>query len=288
MLFDFGDSGKIGSLTLEDFTVFRDLILEKSGIKIRDNRVDYLEYRIKERMLVNSLVDYREYYFKLKYDNGGPDSELQELINLVTVHETSFFRHPDQLDTLRDVVLKRIIEDKEKMGDSSLRIWSAVCATGEEPLTLAMMIKEHFPNLRHWSVSIAATDISTAALDRAKKGAFGDNSFRAPLEDIKKKYFKKVDRYYHVVDEIKKMVTYKTVNLSDIDSLDKYRGMDLILCRNVFIYFPDEVKEAIARKFYDILPRGGVLVLGNAEVLDVKRIPFRLDFHRGGPVYTKV
>ncbi|MDT8317924.1 MAG: protein-glutamate O-methyltransferase CheR [bacterium] len=288
MLFDFGDPKKIGKLTLEDFTVFRDLILEKSGIKIRDNRVDYLEYRVKERMLVNSLVDYREYYFKLKYDEAGPDSELQELINLVTVHETSFFRHPDQLDTLRDLVLKRIIEDKEKTGDTSLRMWSAVCATGEEPLTLAIMIKEHFPHLRHWSLSITASDISTAALDKAKKGVFGDNSFRAPLEDIKKRYFKKVDRHYHAVDEIKKMVAYRIVNLSDIDSLEKYRGMDLILCRNVFIYFPDVVKEAIARKFYDIMPRGGVLILGNAEVLDVKRIPFKLEFHRGGPVYTKV
>lgn len=288
MLFDFGDSEKIGKLTLEDFTVFRDLILEKSGIKIRDNRVDYLEYRVKERMLVHSLVDYREYYFKLKYDEAGPESELQELINLVTVHETSFFRHPDQLDTLRDLVLKRIIEDKEKIGNTSLRMWSAVCATGEEPLTLAMIIKEHFPHLRRWSVSIAASDISTAALDKAKKGVFGDNSFRAPLEDIKNKYFKKVDRYYHAVDEIKRMVTHKIVNLSDIDSLDKYRDMDLILCRNVFIYFPDDVKEAIARKFYDIMPRGGALILGNAEVLDVKRIPFKLEFHRGGPVYTKV
>jgi len=91
-----------------------------------------------------------------------------------------------------------------------------------------------------------------------------------------------------IVDEIKKMVTYKIVNLSDIDSLDKYRDMDLILCRNVFIYFPDNVKEAIARKFYDIMPRGGALILGNAEVLDVKRIPFKLEFRRGGPVYTKV
>ena len=288
MLFDFGDSEKIGKLTLEDFTVFRDLILEKSGIKIRDNRVDYLEYRVKERMLVHSLVDYREYYFKLKYDEAGPDSELQELINLVTVHETSFFRHPDQLDTLRDLVLKRIIEDKEKIGNTSLRMWSAVCATGEEPLTLAMMIRESFPQLKHWSVSITATDISTAALDKAKKGVFGDNSFRAPLEDIKNKYFKKVDSRYHAVDEIKRMVTHKIVNLSDIDSLDKYRDMDLILCRNVFIYFPDEVKEAIAKKFYEIMPRGGALILGNAEVLDVKRIPFKLEFHRGGPVYTKV
>lgn len=288
MLFDFGDSEKIGKLTLEDFTIFRDLILEKSGIKIRDNRVDYLEYRVQERMLVHSLTDYREYYLKLKYDEIGPGNELQELINLVTVHETSFFRHPDQLDTLRDHVLKRIIEDKEKIGDTSLRMWSAVCATGEEPLTLAMMIKEHFPHLRRWSVSITASDISTRALEQAEKGIFGDNSFRTPLEDIKNRYFKKVGRHYHAVDEIKRMVTHRIVNLSDIESLEKYQGMDLILCRNVFIYFPDDVKEAIAKKFYDILPRGGALILGNAEVLDVKRIPFKLEFHRGGPVYTKV
>ena len=288
MLFDFGDSGEIGSISPEDFVTFRDFLSERTGIKIRDNRVDYLEYRLKERMLVNSITDYKEYYYKVKYDSEGPNSELQELINLITVHETSFFRHPEQLETLRNVVMKRIIDDKRKIYDNRLRIWSAVCSTGEEPLTLAMMIKEYFPELSKWNVSILASDISTKALEKARTAVFKDNSFRNPLDSFKGRYFKKVGDNFEALDTIKSMVSYRNVNLNDIPSLNQYQGMDIILCRNVFIYFPDEVKHKIAEKFYELLNRGGALILGNAEVIDVKKIPFKLEFHRGGPVYLKL
>lgn len=288
MLFDFGDTGKIEKMGPEDFAVFRDFICDRTGIRIRDNRVDYLEYRIQERMRVNSISDYREYFYKIKYDDNGPDSELQQLINLITVHETSFFRHQDQLDTLRDVVLKRIIESKNKVHDYRLRIWSAVCSTGEEPLTLAMLVKEYFKELSHWSVSIMATDISTRALEKARRAEFGENSFRAPLDSIKKKYFFEKNGHFHATDEIKNMITYRHVNITDVDSLEIFQGMDIILCRNVFIYFPDEIKNRITRKFYELLPKGGILILGNAEMIDAKEIPFKIEFHRGGPVYVKV
>lgn len=285
---DYGSPGNIEKLSPENFTIFRDFICDKTGIKIRDNRVDYLEYRIGERMRVNNISDYREYFYKVKYDDGGPESELQQLINLITVHETSFFRHQEQLDTLRDVVLRRIIERKKGVNDCKLRLWSAVCSTGEEPLTLAMLFKEYFRELKYWSVSIMATDISTRALEKARKAEFNENSFRIPLEDLRKKYFVEKNGHFHATDEIKNMITYRHVNLTEVDSLDVYKGMDVILCRNVFIYFPDEVKDRIARKFYELLPRGGALILGNAELIDVKKIPFSLEFHRGGPVYVKV
>jgi len=288
MLFDFGDSENMEKLDPENFAVFRDFISGKTGIRIRDNRVDYLEYRIQERMRVNSITDYREYFYKIKYDDNGPESEFQQLVNLITVHETSFFRHQDQLDTLRDIVLKRIIESKNNCYDYRLRLWSAVCSTGEEPLTLAMLLKEYFQNLENWSVSIMATDISTRALEKAKKAEFKENSFRSPLDSFKQKYFIEKKGHFHAIDEIKNMITYRHANLTDISSLDIFQGIDVILCRNVFIYFPDEVKDMIARKFYDLLPKGGALILGNAEMIDVKKIPFKLEFHRGGPVYIKV
>lgn len=269
-----------------EFDVFRDLLCEETGIRVRDNRIDYLEYRIQERMLVKGIRDYREYYYMLKYDSPS-NSELQELINLVTVHETCFFRHSEQLETLKRVVLKKAVQKKKKRPDFRLRIWSAACSTGEEPLTLAMIIRENFPDLSNRSVSILATDISTRALERARRGVYSENSFRAPLENIRMKYFNKVDGHYHAGNDIRSMVTYRQANLSDLDSLDIYQGMDVILCRNVFIYFPDEIKDGVARKFYDLLSRGGALILGNAESIDVKKIPFKLEFHKGGPVYFK-
>ncbi|MDH3972813.1 MAG: protein-glutamate O-methyltransferase CheR [Deltaproteobacteria bacterium] len=288
MVFDFGDSENMESLGPEDFAVFRDFICDKTGIRIRDNRVDYLEYRIQERMRVSSISDYREYFYKIKYSDEGPESEFQQLINLITVQETSFFRHKEQLDSLRDIVLKRIIERKNSVNDYRLRFWSAVCSTGEEPLTLAILLKEYFKELSHWSLSIMATDISTSALEKARKGEFSENSFRVPMKNFRKKYFVEKNSHFHATDEVKNMITYRHANLIHVDSLDIFRGVDVILCRNVFIYFPEEVKERIARKFYELLPKGGALILGNAEIIDVKKIPFRLEFHRGGPVYVKV
>lgn len=282
-----GNLKNLGKLGFEDFVFFRDFLCEKTGIKIRDNRIDYLEYRIQERMMVNNIADYREYYYMIKYDAGNK-TELQELINLITVHETSFFRHPEQLDTLTNVVLGELIRKKESVSDRRLKIWSAACSTGEEPLTIAMIIRDKFPQLDDWNVSITATDISTKALAKAQTGIYNENSFRTPLEHIKNKYFKKNGGFYHVNNDLIKMISYRPVNLTDTESLNAYNGIDVILCRNVFIYFPDEVKEKISGKFYELLNKGGTLMLGNAEFIDVKKTHFRLSYHKGGPLYSKL
>ncbi len=152
-----------------------------------------------------------------------------------------------------------------------------------------MILKEDYPDLlQDWSVSIFATDLSTKAIRTASEGVYGDNSFRsAEVARYRDKYFVKEGTKYRVNDNLKKMVTYRNANLTDAHSLNNYQDVDVILCRNVFIYFPDDVKEKISRKFYDLLAPGGALMLGNAENVDVKKIPFRLEFHKGGPVYFK-
>jgi len=287
MGFDIENSGAIRNITPEEFAIFRDFICDKIGIKVREGRVDYLEYRVQQRMIANSIADYREYYYMLKYESAS-SGEFQKLINLMTVHETSFFRHRDQLESLRNLVLKDIIKKKREKADRRLKLWSAACATGEEPLTLAMILKEDFPELTDWSVSIMATDLSTGAIDKAMTGVYGENSFRDPdIHKYRTKYFRKAVDGYHVLKEIRDMVTYRNVNLTDLKSLELYQGMDVILCRNVFIYFPDEVQEMISQKLYDLLNKGGVLMLGNAESINVKKVPFRMEFHKGGAAYIK-
>jgi len=282
-----GSSGTIARISFEEFITFRDFICEKTGIAIRDNRVEYLQYRLQERMVINDLDDYNEYYYMLKY-YSSLNEEFQELINLITVNETSFFRHADQLNTLETLLRTRIIEEKKKRADHALRVWSAACSTGEEPLTLAMIIKESFPELKNWTISITASDLSTRALAIARKGVYGENSFRdASFSQLKKKYFKKDGGRYHADESIKGMVTYKNLNLINLDSLDIHRGMDAILCRNAFIYFTEETRDKISKFFFDILAKGGILILGNAESIDIKKAPFKLEFHRGGPVYIK-
>ena len=272
-----------------DFTVIRDLVSERTGIFIRDTRNDYLEYLIRERMIANSIMDVEEYYYFLKY-SPTTSGEFQELINLITVHETSFFRNPEQLDSFRDILLKEIAEKKQRSGDKIFRIWSAACASGEEPVTLSIILNELFPPITGWIHEILATDISTNILDTAKQGVFPDYRLKGFPENLLGRYFAKNGKTFAANSSVIKDITYRQLNLSSgIGGFmaDRRKKFDFVFCRNVFIYFPDDVKEKIAKHIYDMLEPGGYLLLGNAESVDVRKVPFKMAFLPGGMVYQK-
>ena len=271
-----------------DFTVIRDLIMERTGIFIRDSRSDYLEYRVKERMLANSITEFEEYYYQLKYSTATT-GEFQELINLITVQETSFFRNPEQIDSFKKTILKEILAAK---GTSKrLRFWSAASSTGEEALTIAMVLNEALPNPKEWDIEILATDISTRALGKAREALYPDyrfNDFSSLLAD---KYFTKGKDGYRAKRVLTDLIDYKRLNLSsDLGNFISERAskFDSIFCRNVFIYFPEDVKEDIAASFRRLLEPWGYVLLGNAESIDVRKVPFKMTFLPGGMVYKKV
>lgn len=272
-----------------EFVIIRDLVKERTGIYIRDSRSDYLEYRVKDRMLATGIHSFEEYYYYLKY-NPGTSGEFQSLINLITVQETSFFRNPDQLKSFQNMVLKEIVDKKNRSGQRSLRIWSAACSTGEEPNTLAIIINEALPYPFNWEVEIVATDISTRALDLAKKGSYEEQKFKDLQKDIVEKYFTNNDGRYTVKETVSRLIKHLHMNLTSDFKNNPIIGkqkMDVIFCRNVFIYFPDDVKERITEGFYDCLNPGGYLFLGNAESIDIRKIPFKMTFMPGGMVYQK-
>ncbi len=272
-----------------NFVVIRDLIKEKTGIFIRDSRSDYLEYRLRDRMAANSIEDFEEYYYYLKY-SPKHSGELQSLINLITVHETSFFRNPDQLNSFKNVILKDIVDNKKKEGKSELRVWSAACSTGEESLTLAMILYDALTYMLNWNIEILATDISTRALETARKGQYPEYRFRDMPPLTIARYFKKNCEGYLAANTLLDLINYKHLNLACeledfiAERLVKY---DVIFCRNVFIYFTEEVKLKIAKSFYDALNPGGYLLLGNAESIDIRKVPFDMAFLPGGVVYKK-
>lgn len=276
-------------ISLKEFVIIRDLVKERTGIYIRDTRSDYLEYRLKDRMLATGIHSFEEYYYYLKY-SPGTSGEFQSLINLITVQETSFFRNPDQLKSFQNVALKDLIDKKNKSGLRGFRVWSAACSTGEEPNTLAIIINEALPYLFNWDVEIIATDISTRALDLAKKGVYDETRFKDVPKELTDKYFTQTNRGYTSKETLSRLIKYLHLNLTSDFGKNPIIGkqkMDVIFCRNVFIYFPDEVKEKITEGFYSILNPGGYLFLGNAESIDIRKVPFKMTFMPGGMVYQK-
>ncbi len=274
------------TFTESDFAEFRDLILERTGISIRETRVDYLEFRVLERVRAVNAGSVRDYYYRLRY---GPvdDPEFQALVNSITVQETYFYRNPRQLDTLRNQLLPEILERKKKEADSTLYLWSAACATGEEPYTLAMMCREMAHLIGERKIEILATDISTRAIELAGKANYTDSKLRELSDTSRNRNFDRIEDGWALKDEIKRMVRFRRVNLVDERQTATITQMDIILCRNVFIYFSPKAKIQVAKLLYSKLKPGGYLLLGNAETIDVVQVPFRMKFMEGGMVYWK-
>ncbi len=273
-------------MTPEEFTELRDFIREKTGIHIRDTRIEYLEYRVAERMKVKDLSAFRDYYYTLKYDDPG-EREQQELINSITVQESYFYRNPAQLETFRKTILAETINRKRLSGELDLNIWSAACATGEEPYTLAILFCQQGLAAGNWRINIIASDISTRALQKARQGVFAHKKLSGFDDHTAEFFFEKQGERLKVKEKIRKMVDFRRINLLDAGKIRALPLFDFIFCRNVFIYFDTEVKRKVADALYQSLKPGGTLLLGNAETVDVVAVPFEMTFMKGGMVFRK-
>ena len=199
---------------------------------------------------------------------GSPSGKglLQGVINRLTVGETYFFRIQAHFDALKSVILPGIF--KKRAGEKRLRIWSAGCATGEEPYSVAMLILETLPDPGGWEIEFLATDINTDFLSSARRGRYREWSFRKVDDYWRKKYFERVDGEWQVAADVRAMVKFVRANL--VDERDNVVAVgpgpfDLILCRNVFIYFGDEGIERASALFRRYLAPGGWFVGGHAE-----------------------
>jgi len=193
----------------------------------------------------------------------------QAFLRIITVGETYFFRNQAHMKALRYHVLPRIIEERRRSGYKQLRLWSAGCATGEEPYTLAMLLDELLPDLDSWSISILATDINATYLEYARKGIYQQRSFRLETPDyVKLRWFEEQKDGQHISPRIRKLVNFQSLNLvletypSPVHGIS---NMDLILCRNVTIYFELDTTRAIMDRLYRTLQPTGWLVIGHSE-----------------------
>ena len=198
----------------------------------------------------------------IKKDN----EKFEQFVNFLTINVSEFYRNPEQWQILDKEVFPTLVQ---KFG-KNLKIWSAACSTGDEPYSLVMALSKHVPLNQ---IKIIATDIDKQVLDKARLGLYNEKSIASVPEEFKKKYFKKIGASYQIADEIKRQVEFKEHNLLK----DSYpSGCHLIVCRNVLIYFTEEAKEEIYKKFNDALTKEGVLFIGSTEqIMNYKELNYQ-------------
>jgi chemotaxis protein methyltransferase CheR len=192
-----------------------------------------------------------------------PDGRLaDQVVDAMTTNETSFFRDTVPFDALRDDIIPQLLQ--ARASSRRLSIWCAACATGQEPYSIAMLLREHFRSLRDWDIRILASDISHSALAQATDGRYGEVEIRRGLPPaLRDKYFRRAGATWWIADEIRSMVSFRLVNL--IGDWPPLPRMDIVLLRNVMVYFETETKRQVLARVRGQLCTDGYLFLGGAE-----------------------
>jgi len=271
-----------------EFVHLRDFIYEKCGIYIADNRKYLLENRLLNRLKSLGLRTFGEYFYFLKYDQGGK-AEQRALYEVITTNETSFYRNPAQLKVLEDGLLKSVMDAQLKKGSRDIHIWSAGCSTGEEPYTLGIILHEVLKAQRPlWNINITAGDLSEGVLASAARGVYTEYALRTTPQRIIARYFTQTGNgRYQINPEIKKQVAFNQINLKDRTQLRSVRRSHIIFCRNVLIYFDEAMKRRVINSFYDNLLPGGYLFIGHSESLHNISRAFKPIHYPGAIVYMK-
>lgn len=252
-------------LSAKTFDELRAFIYDQTGIYFRDNKRYLLESQVGRRLKKLGLSSYEKYIELVQ--NGRRHTELPALVNAITINETFFFRHPKQYEAIAEVLLPQLIEQRSDR--QPIRLWSAACSTGDEPYTLALLIKEkvqqRFPNTRF---EILGTDINTEVLETAKEGVYGSYAVRnVPSAYLRKYFTAQADDRYVLSPTLREMVRFTHLNLTDRHTIHRFRNFDIILCANVLIYFDDETKQSVISNLYNSLRPGGYLFVGTSETL---------------------
>ena len=249
----------------EDFRLLRDLVYQHFGLYFHEENRYLLEKRLSKRLQQLQLKTFKDYYYLLRY-SPQRESELTEVVNILTTNETYFFREDFQLKTFIREILPEIRVQKEREGERRLRIWSAGCSSGEEPYTIAMLLLD-LPAFQGWEIEIIGTDISQRVLNLARKGVYGLSAFRTTDDDYRRRFFVEFEGKYKIADRVKNLVTISHLNLFDATKVSLLGKLDVIFCRNVIIYFDASGKKRVIDTFHQRLCPDGFLLLGHSESL---------------------
>jgi chemotaxis protein methyltransferase CheR len=248
-------------MSVYDYEYFKKAVYDLTKIDLNSYKEKQMKRRIDTLIGKNGIEGYDKYVQALKTDKRM----FEEFVNYLTINVSEFYRNPDQWVIIDKQVLPELMNKQGK----NLKVWSAACSTGDEPYSLVMAMSKHLPLNQ---IKIFATDIDKQVIEKAKTGLYAEKSIVGVPDELKKKYFTKVGPSYKISDEVKARVEFKEHNLLK----DAYpSNCDLIVCRNVLIYFTEEAKDEIFRKFFEALKPGGMLFIGSTEqIINYREIGF--------------
>ncbi len=250
------------AITDAEFQRFREYFYRKTGIQFEDSKRYFVDKRLLERMEKTDHDSFRSYFTTMRYQASG--EELQELINIMTVNETYFFRESYQFECMVESVLNEVVRYK-KPGDE-IKIWSIPSSSGEEPYSIAIYLLEHWPQINEIDVEIISSDIDSKILRRCQQGIYSQRSVHQLSKQLLNKYFSPtVGGSYQVCQDLRDSVKFTQVNLNDPAQTRRYRNIDVVFCRNLLIYFDDASRRQAADVFYDAMNKGGFIFLGHSE-----------------------
>ncbi|KXG43635.1 protein-glutamate O-methyltransferase CheR [Tepidibacillus infernus] len=233
----------------QDYYQFIQKIKKKTGIDLSLYKEAQMKRRLNSLRMKRGYANFVDYFHALEKDQ----QLFAEMLDRMTINVTEFFRNYSRWKVLTDKVIHQLPDQRK------IKCWSAACSTGEEPYTLMMILANHFPHLQ---VELLATDLDEGALKKAAEAIYTERSIQEVPKEMLNKYFVKQNQVLHVIPEIKNKIKFRKHNLLS-DPFDK--NFDLIICRNVMIYFTEEAKNHLYQKFSQALKPGGVLFVGSTE-----------------------
>lgn len=248
-----------------DFEKFRKTIYDESGITFSATNRPILDSRIKEILREKKIGTAAEYYSLILKDH----EEMKKMLDSVTTNLTRFFRNQPHFDAFEKYVIPHVLEEKRKTGDKTVRVWSAGCSTGEEPYTIAMILKRILP--LGYNFSVTASDISLKSLMVAQQGFYAENKVDGVPPDYLSQFFTKKEKGYQINKEIMDSVKFDYHNLKNDSGM---RNIDVVFCRNVMIYFDEPAQLVVLDRFWNSMAKHSYLFIGHSESLFGMRTKF--------------
>ncbi|HEY4307612.1 MAG TPA: protein-glutamate O-methyltransferase CheR [Gemmatimonadaceae bacterium] len=264
------------------YTLLREIIVERTGIWFDETKRGLMADKLSELVAANGLTSFLDYYYLLRYDENA-DPHWSALMDRLSVPETFFWRQAEQIEAVAKVVAPAHFL---AYPGRPLRIWSAGCCTGEEPISLSIALAEA-GLLERYPIDIVATDGSAEMIARAKHGSYGERSFRQLPPELKAKYFREdLNNRWRPIDALRKPIRWSVANLASTEDVKRHAACDVIFCRNVFIYFSDDAIRSTVRTFTEFLSPDGFLFVGASESLS--RLGVELELAEVGGAFTYV
>ncbi|WP_332770922.1 CheR family methyltransferase [Phenylobacterium sp.] len=245
--------------TTDDFNKIAQILHSHAGIALAEGKAALVYSRLAKRLRSLGLRSFRDYCALVEGAQGV--DERQAMMAALTTNVTRYFREPHHFDHLRDVVMPKLVDKARKGG--RIRLWSAACSNGQEPYSMAITVLAALPEAANLDVKILATDIDPNMVAEGKTGIYREDAVAPVPLELRRKWFKKADGGWEVADELRRLVSFRELNL--IGDWPMRGKFDAIFCRNVVIYFDEPTQERIWTRFAPMLEPGGTLYIGHSE-----------------------